>query len=176
MQATIAPNCHPAFIPAACDLDVSLDDRRHGWRERVRGGCAVASSAALIAAFIAIAGILSSSPSRQHTLSSLGEKYLIDYSLLNNIPCRADCGDEGAQNGKKDYTVKVNGWRSTSRTLSQGKMEKQHLKNHSEHISLYKEESAEADWYQRHLPSLAMDGANSYDIDCFYHHEVSQYC
>ena len=173
------PNCPPAFIPAACDVGFSLHERRHGWRDRTAG--MLASSAALIAALIAIAGILSSSPSRQHTvvaLSSLGEKYLLDYSQLNSIPCRADCGDEGAQNGQKDSMVKVQDGRSTSRTVSQGNMEKQYLlKNHSEHISLeQKEESAEADWYQRHLPSLAMDGANNYDIDCFYHHEVSQYC
>ena len=175
------PNCSPAFIPAACDVDFSLHERRHGWRDRTCRYSTVASSAALIAALIVIAGIFTSSPSRQHTvvaLSSPGQRFLLDYSQLNSIPCRADCGDEGAQNGKKDFMDKVQDWRSKSRTVSQGNREKQYLlKNHSEHISIeQKEESAEANWYQRHLPSLAMDGANKYDIDCFYHHEVSQYC
>jgi len=161
---TIVPNCPPEFIPAACDVDVSLHKRRHGWRERIVR--VAASSAALMAALIAIAGILSSSPSRQHPLSSLGEKYFLDYSQLNNIPCRADCGDEGAQDQEKYVKDSI-----------ESNMEKQYLKNHSKHISLeQKEEAAEADWYQRHLPSLAMNGANNYDMDCFYHHEVSQYC
>jgi hypothetical protein len=166
MPATIAPE----FIPSACDVEVCLHDRRPRWRERtVRGGFAVA---ALIAVLIAIASILSSSPNTQHTAksSSLGEKY-----MLEDIPCRADCGDEGAQNGQEHAVVKVNDLRSTSRTLSQGNMEQQKdVKDRSEHISLQQkeEEAAEVAWYQRHLPSLAMDGANNYDMDCFYHHEV----
>jgi hypothetical protein len=134
----------------------------------VRGGFV---GGALIAVLIAISSILSSSPNTQHTAksSSLGEKY-----VLEDIPCRADCGDEGAQNGQENAMVKVKDLRSTSRTLSQGNMEQQkHVKDRSEHISLQqKEEEAEVAWYQRHLPSLAMDGANNYDVDCFYHHEV----
>ena len=171
MPATIAPE----FIPSASDVEVCFHDRRPRWRERtVRGGFAVA---ALIAVLIAIASILSSSPNTQHTntqhtakSSSLGEKY-----ALEDIPCRADCGDEGAQNGQEHAMVKVKDLRSTSRTLSQGNMEQQkHVNDRSEHTSLQqKEEDAdEVAWYQRHLPSLAMDGANNYDMDCFYHHEV----